>query len=321
MSGNNLVGQTLKGHYEITEELGSGTFGETYLAINTEKFNDPCVVKRLKPQHPSLIQWVQQKFEEEAKTLKLLGKHPQIPELFAHFQENQDFFLVQEYIKGDDLRTQFVSGVPWPENIVIFLLRDILEVLEIVHKNNVIHRDIKPENIRITEQDNKIVLIDFGAVKQITTQIFNSQGQVTKTTVVIGTPGYMPMEQMKANPMLCSDVYAVGMIGIEALTGIFPANIPMDSTGKPEWRNKAQVSNEFAAVLDKMVCLYTRDRYQSASEALEAVRKLIESTTPPPVQPGGTTPTVIASPPPPLPTPQPPHTIRRFFYAINGGYD
>jgi serine/threonine protein kinase len=286
MSGNNLEGQTLKGHYEIKEYLGGGTFGDTYFAFDIHKLNEICVVKKLKYQNqdPKLIPWVKEKFEQEAQMLQKLGTHPQIPNLLAYFQDQQDFFIVQEYIEGDALRTQFNSGIPWNPNQVSALLRDILEVLAFVHQHNVIHRDIKPDNIIIRRQDHKIVLIDFGAVKQINPQI-NSQGKITSPTLAVGTQGYMPMEQVQGTPALCSDVYAVGMIGIEALTGIHASQIQMNNS-QDVWCNKApQVSNEFAAVLDKMVCFDTGDRYQSASEALIDVRNLITTAPPPPPPP------------------------------------
>ncbi|MFB2974490.1 protein kinase [Aerosakkonema sp. BLCC-F183] len=275
MFGTNLVGQTLQGRYRITQKLGEGGFGETYLAIDTCDFNEPCVVKRLKAQSQTNIKWVQQAFEQEAQMLKKLGKHPQIPKLLAYFPEQQEFFLVQEYIEGNNLRTQINIGSRWNENQVIFLLQYILEVLEFVQQNGVIHRDIKPENIIIQKKDNKIILIDFGAVKQVSTQVFNTHGQVVATTVGVGTPGYMPIEQMRGHPALGSDVYAVGMIGIEALTGILPSNIPIDPNNlELVWRNQAQVRNDVANVLDKMVRYHPSKRYQSASEALKDIRKL-----------------------------------------------
>ena len=173
MFGTNLVGQTLQGHYYIKQKLGEGTFGETYLAEDKSKFDKLCVVKRLKPQNQSILRWVQQAFEQEARMLENLGKHPQIPELLAYFQERQEFFLVQEFIDGDNLRQQFTSGVGWNENQVTFLLQSILEVLEFVHQHRVIHRDLKPENIIIRKKDNQVFIIDFGSVKQTTNQIFN----------------------------------------------------------------------------------------------------------------------------------------------------
>ncbi|WP_347239072.1 protein kinase [Sphaerospermopsis sp. FACHB-1094] len=161
------------------------------------------------------------------------------------------------------------------ESDVIKLLLEILEALEFVHKNGVIHRDIKPDNIRRRQSDHKIVLIDFGAVKEVRTQVINSQGKLT-STVIIGTPGYMPLEQQRAKPQLSSDVYAVGIIAIQALTGLLPHELPEDAkTGKIIWRNSANVSPKLATVLDKMVSYDFRNRYPTAKEALQAVKNLL----------------------------------------------
>ena len=152
-----------------------------------------------------------------------LGSHDQIPRLLAHIEENQQFYLVQEYIDGQELSEEITPGKQWSEDPTIALLQDILEVLVWVQENKAIHRDLKPANI-MRRRDGKIVLIDFGAVKEIGSQILNSQGQVP-STMIIGTPGYMPIEQFNCSPSLCSDIYAVGMIAIQALTGISPTNL------------------------------------------------------------------------------------------------
>jgi len=128
MFGANLVGTQLQnGRYHITAELREGGFGETFLAEDTSRFNKRCVVKRLKPQQKqSVWKWVQEAFEKEAKTLEILGQHDQIPTLLAYFLENQEFFLVQEFIQGNDLRKDIYPGGQWNEHAVTYLLRDIL---------------------------------------------------------------------------------------------------------------------------------------------------------------------------------------------------
>lgn len=297
MFGANLVGTKLQsGRYHITNELKEGGFGETYLAEDTSNFNEPCVVKRLKPQKQSVLQWVQQKFEQEARILKTLGQHDQIPRLLAYFLENQEFFIVQEFVKGNDLRKSIYTGIQWSEQAVTYLLRDILEVLEFVHQKKVIHRDIKPENLIARQSDKKIVLIDFGAVKEVTSKVFNTQGNVVQNSVV-GTPGYMPVEQLSGQPLFCTDIYAVGMIAIEALTGVYPLQLATDiNTSEVVWRNRVQVSNNLANVLETMVRFRHQQRYQSASEALQAVRKLLQ-TIPVSQQPYQQTPPYQQPPP------------------------
>ncbi|WP_246844391.1 serine/threonine-protein kinase, partial [Hydrocoleum sp. CS-953] len=236
-------------------------------------------------------------FEREAETLYKLGKDSdQIPKLFAHFQEGTEFYLVQEYIEGQDISQELTPGKKLSESYTIALLKGILSALETAHQNNIIHRDIKPQNLMRRKSDNKIVLIDFGAVKEISVLTTANQQGTTSLTVAVGTPGYMPSEQGIGKPRLSSDIYAVGMVGIKALTGKEPQNLPTDpDTGNIIWRNQAQVSNRLANILDKMVREYFRERYKNATEVLEA----LNIQTPPQPTPAPT------PAPTPQPTPQP----------------
>lgn len=275
----------LRGRYDIISKLGEGGIGETYLAIDKDlPDNYQCVIKKLKPQNvnQTTIKWLNDSFEREAKILQKLGTHDQIPRLLAFFSENQEFYLVQEYVEGLDLRAEFSLKRQFNQEEVMFLLQQILEVLEYVHEKRVIHRDLKPENLMMRRVDSKIVLIDFGAIKEVGTQVFNRQGQKVKSTFIIGTPGYMPIEQIQYNPMLCSDIYAVGMIALEALTGVFPTHLLDSYTGEVVWKNRVQVRVDFAEVLEKMVAYHPSARYQSASEALKVVQELTKTVFKPP---------------------------------------
>ncbi len=265
-----MKGIRLGGRYEIVAELGRGAFGITFVAVDTQRPGHPkCVVKQLRPLNtdPRTLAEAKRFFDQEAMILEMLGKHDQIPRLLAHFEENQEFYLVQEYIAGQDLSQELPPGKPLSEVQVSKLLQEILEVLAEVHQQGIIHRDIKPSNIR-RRQDGKIMLIDFGSVKQITTQEVNSFGQ-TSFTVAIGTRGYMPSEQADGNPHFSSDVYAVGMIGIQALTGIPPVKLPKDTNREIIWRERSHVSPYFAQVLDKMVRYDFRQRYKNAVQVLQ----------------------------------------------------
>ncbi|PMB51321.1 hypothetical protein CEN39_15910 [Fischerella thermalis CCMEE 5201] len=269
-----FIGKILLNRYKITSTLGSGGFGDTYKAIDLALPNNhPCVVKQLKPKdpRPEVFPIAKALFEREAETLYHLGEHDQIPRLYAHFEEGDDFFLVEEFVDGHDLSQEIILGQPWSEQKTVKLLQEILEVLTVVHQQNVIHRDIKPANIRRRQKDGKLVLIDFGAVKQISVLTVNHQGQ-TSLTAGIGSPGYIPSEQAKGKPKLASDIYAVGIIGIQALTGMQPYQLSEDpNTGEIIWRNYAQVSDRLADVLSVMVSDHFSQRYQNASEALQAL--------------------------------------------------
>lgn len=165
-----IIGHTLGGHYRIVRLLGKGGFGETYLAQDIHLPDQPWrVVKKLQPQFtdPQSLQTAHRLFNTEAQVLYKLGKHDQIPELFAHFEEAQEFYLVQEYIEGQVLTQEIQPGKRLNESSVIELLVAILEILKFVHQQGVIHRDIKPDNLIRRTSDNQSILIDFGAVKQI----------------------------------------------------------------------------------------------------------------------------------------------------------
>ncbi|UBF27790.1 tetratricopeptide repeat protein [Kovacikia minuta CCNUW1] len=275
--------------YKLISQLGVGGFGQTFLAQDLHLPDRPrCVVKRLlgRASNTKHLQTARRLFNTEAKVLYQLGKHSQIPSLFAHFEENQEFYLVQEFVEGESLTRQIVKGKPWSEDRVVLLLRDILQILEFVHQQQVIHRDIKPSNLIRRRRDGKLVLIDFGAVKQVTIQ---STATDTKSdlTIAIGTQGYVPNEQLAGKPRYCSDVYAVGLVGIQALTGVSATDLEDDDqTGEIDWRMHAPtVSSELATILDGMVCYDFRDRFQAAGEALEALQNLSTKIIEPEAQP------------------------------------
>jgi|GEM_PF-2509815 len=265
-----MLGQLLDGRYKVIEVLGSGGFGQTFVAEDKKMFDSQCVVKVLKPiaRDPQTIELARRLFAAEARLLHELGSHDQIPRLFASFEEDQDFYLVQEYIQGYPLSQELAPDTKMSESEVIRLVKDILEPLAYVHQRNVIHRDIKPPNLMRRSADGKIVLIDFGSVKQVQSQVVEPDGQ-TRMTVAIGTYGYMPTEQGAGEPELSSDIYAVGMIALQALTGIMPTKLPKSATREICWQDQVSTTTEFAEFIDNMIRYDCRQRYQSAVEALE----------------------------------------------------
>jgi serine/threonine-protein kinase len=275
-----MIGQLLARRYQILRVLGAGAFGQTYVAQDTHIPGNPtCVVKHLKPatKSPQLLETARKLFQREAETLVKLGKHEQIPQLLAYFEEDQEFYLVQEFIEGHTLTHELLPGQRWSETQVIPLLLEILEILEFVHSHGVIHRDIKPDNIMRRTCDQKLVLIDFGAIKQVQIQPLNQPGQEPSvaTSIRIGTPGYTPTEQDWGKPRPNSDLYALGIVAIQALTGFYPHQFPEDDeTGELFWQRQAEVSSGVATILTKMVRYHFKDRYQSATEALQSLQQL-----------------------------------------------
>lgn len=281
-----MLGKLLDQRYQVIEPLGIGGFGQTYKAKDTRRPGNPtCVVKHLKPasSDPNYLQTARRLFNSEAETLEQLGNHDQIPRLLAYFEEAQEFYLVQEFIVGHLLNIELHPGKSWTENQVIGLLQDVLKILAFVHSYGVIHRDLKPENL-IRRDDGKLVLIDFGAVKQVRT--VTATPGLSNATVAVGTPGYMPREQILGNPQPSSDIYSLGIIAIQALTGLHPTQLPEDSrTREISWQQQMQVSPGLAAILNKMVRYDYRERYQSANEALNAIAQLNNSPVAPTILP------------------------------------
>jgi serine/threonine protein kinase len=272
-----MVTQLLDGRYQIIEVIESGEYGQTYIAKDTRRPGEPlCFVKHLRPgnQDPKLISTARRLFQKEAEILEKLGQHEQIPQLYAYFEKNQEFFLVEAFIPGHSLADELTPGKPLSEPEVINLLKEILEILEFVHNNQVIHRDIKPANLVRRESDQKLMLIDFGAVKEISIE------QQNTPTVRIGTLEYMPVEQFNYNPQFNSDIYAVGIIGIQALTGSPTYELSKlrnhnnGNSGEILWHHLAVFSPEFKDILDKMVHYDYHQRYETTQEVLKAINFL-----------------------------------------------
>ncbi|PSB24847.1 CHASE2 domain-containing protein [Stenomitos frigidus] len=270
-----MLGTLLNGRFRIIQALGSGGFGQTYIAEDALLPDRPeCVIKQFKPayQEAEFLQVARRLFSTEVETLRKLGSHDQIPTLLADFEEHQEFYLAQEYVKGTSLADEIAVTQRLDEAAVVDLLRDVLHILAFVHQNYVIHRDIKPSNLIRRQRDGKLVLIDFGAVKEIQTQITSMVPGQSELTVGIGTQGYGPSEQMMGKPRYNSDLYALGMTAINALTGLQPSQLPTHpETGEVIWRDLVQVSSGLASILTKMTRYHFSQRYQSAQAVLYAL--------------------------------------------------
>jgi serine/threonine protein kinase len=156
-----MSAKVLDGRYKLIKKLGAGGFGHTYMARDMRRPGSPlCVVKHLKPASTDaeFIREARRLFNTEAEVLEKLGRHDQIPQLLAYFEENQQFFLVQEYIEGTPLNQEWKAepapdqplSEPLPQKKIteaeaIALLKDVLGILEFVHAEGVVHRDIKPD--------------------------------------------------------------------------------------------------------------------------------------------------------------------------------
>jgi WD40 repeat protein/tRNA A-37 threonylcarbamoyl transferase component Bud32 len=294
--------QLLRGHYRVTRVLSDeGGFGRTYLAEDVDKLNERCVVKQLAPKVQGT--WALNKaielFKEEAKRLQELGRHSQIPTLLAYFEQDSYLYLVQEYIDGQNLFKELQTRSSFSESDIRELLICVLPVLNFIHEHGVIHRDIKPQNIMrrqnyTTRRTNPvlqegmssgipargdIVLIDFGASKQLTQTVQNKPG------TTIGSFGYSPIEQInngEAYP--ASDLFSLGATIFHLLTGVSPFQLWTEYGygWVSSWRQYArfEVSSELGAVLDKLLKKNINERYQSVEEVQKDLNIETTSTLP-----------------------------------------
>jgi serine/threonine protein kinase len=274
----------LVSRFKIIKSLGTGGFGEAFLAEDTHWPQQRiCVVKQLKPidDNPEVYQIVKERFLREAVLLEELGKgHPQIPCLYAYFEDQGRFYLVQEFIEGDTLADLVRVEGPLSEARVETILLKVLDVLEYIQQKQMIHRDIKPDNIIIRRSDQMPVLIDFGAVRESMGTVLGNSAN-TNSSIVIGTPGYMPPEQAIGRPVCASDLYALGLTVIYALRGKALHELGTDPmTGEIIWKQGFMPTNPVLAnVIDQAIYAHASQRFMTASLMKAALRSPIAAQT------------------------------------------
>jgi len=289
----------LAGRYLPIRLLGQGGFGAAFLA--RDRYTPamrPCVVKQFQPSgdlSPNQLQVAQSLFEREAEVLEKLGNaHPQIPDLLAFFEldapsqvpgkANSFFYLVQEFIDGENLEDEVNRRGPFSEADVLEVLTSILKVLQFVHSHDSIHRDIKPSNI-MRRRDGRLFLLDFGAVKQITASAGSPSG---KASTGIYSMGFAPPEQMRGDVVYpATDLYALGVTCLMLLTAKDPSELYDAYSNTWKWQSLVTVSDRLQQVLEKMLQPTPSQRFQSTREVLEALQSITASPPPPPSPPPG----------------------------------
>jgi formylglycine-generating enzyme required for sulfatase activity len=261
----------LDDRYRPIKFLGEGGFGRTFQAIDEKRLNTPCVIKQFLPQQTgsAALAKATELFQQEAKRLQELGKHPQIPDLEAFFPQDGRLYLVQDFIDGQNLLEEFENQGRLKEPQIRIILTELLPVLQFIHDNQVIHRDIKPENI-IRSKNGQLFLIDFGVSKETSGSILTRVGTVT------GTPGYAPPEQFRGMVYHSSDLYSLAVTCVRLLTGHFQEADGADKlfdTRKMQWQWQKYVSlsQELTTVLETMLQDIPTRRYDSAAEVLAAL--------------------------------------------------
>ena len=265
----------LRNRYHLVKGIGKGGFGATFLAADVALPGNPlCVIKQLKPNtdNPNFLTMARQLFEREARTLGKVGNHPQIPRLLDYFEDREQFYLVQEFVKGNNLQQEIKKNGVLNEEQVKEVLRELLIILRDIHAQKVIHRDIKPANIIRREIDNKLVLIDFGVVKNQVNTIAAGAEQTALTAFAVGTPGFAPPEQLAMRPVYASDVYALGVTCMYLMSGKSPKNMECDPiTGDIDWLKYIDISEQFSEILLTMLEVAVKNRYKTAEEVLQAL--------------------------------------------------
>ena len=296
--GSNLK---LRNRYRASRPLGKGGFGATFLAADEGLPGFPsCVVKQLRPntQSASVMKMARELFEREAFTLGKIGSHPQIPRLVDYFEEDSNFYLVQEFVDGETLKQEFERRGVFNEIEIRKILAEIFPALGFMHESGVIHRDIKPANIMRRKQDGQLVLIDFGAVSsQVNKPSADDDHSGLLTNFAIGTPGFAPPEQMAMRPVYSSDLYATAMSCLYLMTGRSPKDLPHDPyTGEINWKSQVQLSDRLRIVFEKLLQQSVSQRFRTAEEALRALESgSVSDEAPKPTSP----------PTPSLPMPAP----------------
>ncbi len=264
-------GSVIANRYQIVRGLGKQGLGNTYLSIDLLLPGKPyCVVKRLNAhsRDPKILNIIEKLLETEAKIVEKIGKHDKIPDLLAYIQDNDKFFLIHEYMEGKTLVQELKEKGKYSEQEVLEIIEELMDILSFIQQYNISHRDIKLENIIRRQCDNCLVLIDFGGIKQV----FNLKNEGKNSTV--SNEGYASPEQLAGQPVMASDIYAIGMVAIHCLTGIFPGKLPRDpQTGNIIWDSDRYVSPVTAKIIDKMTRYHFTDRYQNAQELIKELKQ------------------------------------------------
>ena len=264
--------------YSLVKRLSTNGLEQTFLAKDLHAPGHPdCIVSqfRVPEDHPSDPPVIRTLFQTEVKAFSKLKEHDCIPQLLAHFEVDGDFYIVWEKVEGHTLEEELASPVPWSDGQVVTLLNDLLSTLESIHQNRIVHSNLQPANLIRQHEGSRLTLVGFGAFQQASALVISPR-PTTSTPPLFNTSPYMPDEQVAGHPYPSSDIYAVGLMAVQALTGQRPESIPTNPhTRELYWQSMASLSHPaLLALLDRLVQPNFRARCQTASEALEALSAL-----------------------------------------------
>jgi DNA-binding response OmpR family regulator len=269
----------LNGRYKIIKEFIGDEFSQIHLAQDTQlPGNSSCLINHLllDIDKPYLVESTRSLFQTELASLAQLGKDEKIPSLLDSFEQDRNFYLVQEFVEGTLLTAELKSGQQLGAVPVLLLIIDILVILELFHRHQAIHQNIQPNSIMRRKQDTKLILIDSGIAMRMKAALHRDR---SPQKVINKGLGYTAIEQFRNQPSFSSDIYSVGMIALQALTGKHPSEFSVDpATGEIRWRHLATVNNDFARVLDTMISQHPEKRYPTVGDILKDISRQMPLT-------------------------------------------
>ncbi|WP_017294442.1 serine/threonine-protein kinase [Geminocystis herdmanii] len=260
----------LDDRYGAIKEIGRGGFAKTFLAIDYSNKNlSRCVIKQFLPslQNPNHKNW--QMFKEEVTRLKMLNSYVQIPQLIDFIKQENRYYIIQEFIDGENLEDELIKEGVFNEEIIIKLLKNVLAILKEVHLLNIIHRDIKPQNIIRRIDNQTFYLVDFGASKLL------DKEDKCKTATVIGSAEYVAPEQARGKTVFASDLYSLGVTCIHLLTNRSSFDL-IDLNNQWIWEEylTKKISRDLKKILNKMISFSLNTRYQKVEEVIKDLDNL-----------------------------------------------
>ncbi len=285
-----MIGQIVDKRYRFIKPINSTILGQTYLAADTHRPGSPqCVVReiRLSNFNSENREIVLSLFQEKVEKIFSLSQHDGLPNLLAYFEENNNIYLVEDYIVGISITQEWARDQPLLEGEVINILKEVLEVLVLIHGQGETHGKIKPGNLVRRILDGKLFLINFGLEREIQRILeLNQEPLISENHSQNNSDSllYIPLDKNQQKVDKKNDIYALGIIAIQALTGLSPQDLlqQKQTNNTPgieiPWQNLQVCSLALSDIIDKMVNTQSEQGYESATEVLAELSKMSVST-------------------------------------------
>ncbi|PZU98926.1 MAG: hypothetical protein DCE90_03730 [Pseudanabaena sp.] len=266
-------GNLLGGRFRVVQMLGDEVYGQTYLVEDTIATAMPrwiaksfCLINKTNLQ----LDWARSLFQNQVPKLQQLSdRSNDFPKITTYFEQEEEFYIVEEAINGTRLSDEIATGRLYSESEVVNFLRQLLSSLHTAHQDNMVHGDINPCNLIRRKQEtmgsfsnSHFVLTNFAILKGV-------YATAAQNGVILGTPSYTPYEQAIGEFTPSCDIYALGLTAIQLLTGLHPSQLVRRvDLNLLDWQMGANIRPELAQILNRMVKHYPEERYQSAREVL-----------------------------------------------------